>query len=363
MNNPLVNKVLMIAAAIVIAFFALRFGIYLLNILMPFVIGYIIATLANPLVKRLRSSLRLPRSVASLFGVLIVLVVLGFLVYGIFNLTKGQVATISNTLRDLSQSAIQYAEQTYNALRERFPQVIQIPWKEFLASMTPRFESTIGDGTIFLGGWLFGVARRLPSTAFFLIIALISSYYISQEYDNVMRWIRRTVSRYPQLHRFAIRFRLSAIHGLTSWLRAQAIVMAILAVVAMIGFALIGYRQWMVMGVLLALFDALPIFGSGAILLPLFGYHLLFGNISLAFYHLLLYGVLTFSRQMVEPRILGQQIGINPLLTLLVLYLGFSLGGILGMIGGVITLVILISVIGSKKSPVTNTPASPEDEA
>lgn len=360
MNNPLVNKVLMIAAAIVLAFFALRFSVYLLNILMPFVIGFIIATLANPLVKRLRYSLRLPRPLASLLGVLIILVVVGFLFYGIFNLTKGQASNLSSTLRDLGESAIRYAEQTYNALRERFPGVIQISWKEFITNLSPKFESTIGDSTIFLGGWLFGVARRLPSTAFFLIISLISSYYISQEYDKVLRWIRRNVRRYPLVHRFAIRFRLSAIHGLTSWLKAQAIVMSILAIVASIGFALIGYNQWLLMGILLALFDALPIFGSGAVLLPLFGYHLLFGNISMAIYHVILYGVLTFTRQMIEPKILGQQIGINPLLTLLVLYTGFNLGGLFGMIGGVIALVIIISVVSSQKTASSDKAVEPE---
>lgn len=362
MNNPLVNKVLMIVIALILAFLALRFSIYLLNILMPFVIGFIIATLANPLVKRLRENARFPRALASLFGVLIVLFVLGSLIYGIFSLTKGQVANLSDTLRDLGESAIRYAEQTYNALRERFPQMIQISWREFVNNLSPRFESTIGDGTLFLGGWLFGVARRLPSTAFFLIISLISSYYISQEYDKVLRWLRRTVARYPQAHRFAIRFRLSAIHGLSSWLKAQAIVMGALAIIASVGFAIIGYNQWLLMGVILAFFDALPIFGSGAVLLPLFGYHLLFGNIRLAIYHLILYGIMTFTRQMIEPKILGQQIGINPLLTLLVLYIGFTVGGILGMIGGVITLVIIISVVSSQKSFQAGQEALPNDD-
>lgn len=359
MNNPLVNKVLMIVAAIAIAFFALRFSLYLFNILMPFVIGFVIATIANPLVKRMRLHLRFPRSLASLLAIVLVLVVLGGAVYGIFNLSKNQVANLSETVRDLGDSAMQVARGTYDKLRERFPQVIQIPFNEFVASITPRVESTIGDGTIFLGGWLFGVAKRLPSTAFFLIISIISSYYISLEYDKVLRWIRRTISRYPAIHRFAIRLRMSATLGLTSWLKAQMIVMFFLSIVASIGFLLIGYDQWLLMGIFLAFFDALPIFGSGAILLPLFLYHILFGNIRMALWHILLYGVITFTRQMIEPRILGSQIGINPLLTLLVLYVGFTLGGILGMIAGVITLVIIISVVG-QRSAKPNTSPIPE---
>ena len=357
MNNPLVNKILMVIDAIVLAFFTLRFSVYLLNILMPFVIGFIIASIANPLVKRLRDHVRLPRSLGSLVGVLIVLVVLGLLVYGIFSVSRGQVANLSSTLRDLGESAVGYAEQTYNALRERFPQVIQISWSEFVSGLSPRFESTIGDSTLFLGGWLFGVARRLPLTLLFVLISIISSYYISLEYDKVMAWIRRTLSRYPQTNRFVTNLRFSAIHGLKSWIKAQAIVMGIFSIMASFGFALIGYKQWLLMGILLAMFDALPIFGAGAVLWPLIGYHLLFGNIRMAMYHVILYLVMLFTRQMIEPKILGHQIGINPLVTLLVLYLGFNVGGIFGMIGGVIALVIIISVVNSRKAIIGEAPA------
>lgn len=357
MNNPLVNKVLMIIAAIALAFFALRFSIYLLNILMPFVIGFIIATLANPVVKRMRQHLRFPRSLASLLAVIIVLTVIGGAMYGIFTLSRGQVANLTAMARDLAESAMGIARATFDKLRDRFPQIIQISFNEFLTSLTPQVESTIGDGTVFLGGWLFGLAKRLPSTAFFLIISLISSYYISLEYDKVLLWIRRTIQRYPAIHRFAIRLRMSALLGLSSWLKAQLIVMFFMSIVASIGFLLIGYDHWFLMGILLAFFDALPIFGSGAILIPLFLYHILFGNLRMAVYHIILYGTITLIRQMIEPRILGNQIGINPLMTLLVLYLGYSLGGIFGMIAGVIALVIIISILShrttkSQPSPV-----------
>lgn len=350
MNNPLVNKILLIILGLALLFFGLQFGLYILNILMPFVIGFVIAFIANPLVKLMRKYLRFPRGLASLIAILLVFTVLGFGISYLFGFVSNQVNNVTMDLKDMADSAIAVAERTYNKVQEKFPQYITMTYEDFVKEMVPKLNTAITDSTVLIGGQLFQFAKSLPSMVFFTIIALISSYYISVEFDKLMRYLKRFIARYPAVQSFVTRLKSSASLGMGSWLKAQLIVMFFLSIIGSIGFLLLKYEHPYLMGVLLAFFDALPIFGSGAVLFPLFVYNLIFGNVKRAIFHLLLYAAIAVTRQIIEPRVLSNQIGINPLLTLITLYTGYRIAGIVGMILGVMLLVVFISVMGSRKS-------------
>jgi predicted PurR-regulated permease PerM len=87
--------------------------------------------------------------------------------------------------------------------------------------------------------------------------------------------------------------------------------------------------------------DALPILGTGTVYVPMIILHIIKGNLHLAIYSAILYGVVITIRQMMEPKVLSTQIGVNPLSTLIAMYVGFRLFGVFGLIGGPIMLIMV----------------------
>lgn len=355
MNNPLFNKILMVLMGIIILFALGFILLYLINIYMPFLIGLVVAVLANVIMKPFKNT-RIPRSLLSFIAVLLVLSVIVAVFYGLFVLIRSQIPMLTERATDLFSSAEVIARGIYDQLALRFPAFFEVSFDEFLRTRSPNLSDILTNSTAFLGGRLFGFARSLPSAAFFLIITLISAYFISIEYDRVMRFINKHVIQHKRVHAFLGRMKTSVKLGLGSWIKAQLIIMFFLAIVASIGFWIIGYDNPVYLGIALGIFDALPLFGSGAILLPLFIYNLLMGRLRFAIYHLVIYGMIAFIRQMIEPRVIGRQIGINPLITLLTLYTGFRLAGIMGMIFSLLVMVILVSIFSNKadKAPLVS---------
>lgn len=347
MNNPIINKLITLIVALVLVATVGFLVIYLINIYMPFLIGLIVAVLANFLMKPFKNT-KVPRSLLSFIAVLIVLSVIFAVFYGLFVLIRSQIPTLTSYAKELINSAEGIARGIYDQLAIRFPAFFEASFDQFIKSASPNLGNLLTNSTAVLGGTIFGFARSLPSAAFFLIITLISAYFISIEYDRVMDFLNKHVIEHKRVHDFLGRMKASVKLGLGSWLKAQLIIMFFLSIIASIGFFIIGYNNPLILGIALGVFDALPLFGSGAILLPLFIYNILMGKIRFAIYHLLIYAAIAVIRQMIEPRVIGRQIGINPLITLLTLYTGFRLAGIMGMIISLLVMVILVSIFSNK---------------
>lgn len=104
--------------------------------------------------------------------------------------------------------------------------------------------------------------------------------------------------------------------------------------ICLVGLFIIDVPYLLLLSVVIACIDALPVFGSGTILIPWSVYNMLIGNYVLAIGLLCIYGVIFIARQIMEPRILSTQIGVYALVTAMAVYIGYKVGGIFGMIGG-----------------------------
>ncbi len=125
------------------------------------------------------------------------------------------------------------------------------------------------------------------------------------------------------------------------WFRAMGIIILITFTELTIGFLIIDLDYAVLVAALVALIDALPVFGTGTVLIPWAIYLLLMGEISRGLYIALLYGIITVIRNIIEPRILGDHIGLNPLVMLICFYLGYMTLGLIGMFVLPVTLVCL----------------------
>lgn len=186
-------------------------------------------------------------------------------------------------------------------------------------------------------------AAALPGLLFALGIFLLASFYAAADWPRVSHGLKAL---------FPADWRPTALHllgklkeGAQCWLWTQGRLMGITFVLLLGGFLLLGIPGPWAAALGVALADALPFFGSGIVLVPWAILVLLQGDSGLALSLLLLWGVATLARSVLEPRFLGKQAGVSPLLTLLVLYGGLTLFGLPGLILGPIALSAVMAAL------------------
>ena len=324
------RRLLPIAAGIAAAALALRF---LGPVLLPFGVGLLFALTVDPAVTRLQRQIGLPRwaaagiSIAALYLVLILL--LAILCRLLWQELSSFVRSLPTILTAFSGLLTQW-KQRLLSLGARFPDdLAQI----FTQIITDTEENSAGLAEK-VYDWLFsfasGLLKQIPDILLFLLTAVLSSFMLAAELPKLRLLWQKKAPPLWQRRTKPVLFRLKSTLG--GWLKAQLKLMSISALVLTAGFLILRIDYPLLFGLVIALIDALPALGTGLILIPWGLFMFLQGNSFLGTGLLLLYGTAALLRTALEPRLLGKQMGLDPLLTLLALYSGYRFLGILGMI-------------------------------
>ena len=291
------------------------FAAVLLPVLAPFLIGLAVAALVQKPVALLLLRTQLPRGLAAF---LCVLVIFGGLFAGLFFLLRAILTELSGFLRKLPALAaslagpLSHLEARLLELAGKLPDGIGTGLRSGIKSL---FESGSVLGSR-IYDWLFDFASgffgKAPGIVLFIITSILASFMSAGDLPAIRDALR---SRLPEKWRTRLEKLLTHLKvSLGGWLRAQ--------------FKLMG----VMFGLIVALVDALPVFGTGTILIPWSLTQFLQNDLRRGIGLLVLYGVAALSRQALEPRLVGKQVGLYPLLTLLALYTGFRAAGVAGMI-------------------------------
>lgn len=305
----------------------------LLGYFMPFVIGWLIAMIANPLVRFLESRMKLVRKHGSVLIVVLALVLvigLGYflvsrLLYQAFGLVKDlpeMYAAVSAVLEDFFRRF----DEFYRFLP---PNVMQA-WSDFtgnVGQMIGLLLQKAASPTVEAAG---NVAMRIPNAMVNVIVTILSAYFFLAERERILELWQRYLPEGG--NRYCRKLREDLIQLVSGYFMAQFKIMFMVALILLAGFLVLGIRYAFLLAVLIAVLDFLPLFGTGTVLLPWAAVKLLSGEYMLAAGLAMLYVVSQVTRQMVQPKIVGDSMGLPPLLTLFLLYLGFKARGISGMI-------------------------------
>ena len=182
-------------------------------------------------------------------------------------------------------------------------------------------------------------AVKLPQVLIFIIVTILATYFMSSDKKMILNfldvqmpteWIKKTRGITDNV--------FVALFG---WVRAQLILMSITFTELIIGLLIIGVQNALLIALIIAIVDVLPVLGAGTVLIPWSILNLISGNTKMGLSTFLLYIIIVFVRQLIEPKIVGQQIGVHPLFTLAGMYVGLQIFGVLGMFLGPISVVIL----------------------
>jgi len=298
----------------------------------------------EPLVKILANRFKLKRWLAALLCLLLFMTVISSLgAWLSITLARQVVAFVESApthIEDITASL-----DDINLRIERFAESLPDGWylpdiqELALSAVTNLF----GEGVRDQGMRMFtGVADFFIN----MILALVSAYFFMADRENIFNTIKNACPMWFKKQMGQTKKGLSRAMG--GYFRAQGILMAMVGIISIIGLLILGSPYALFLGLLFAVLDFLPILGPAIVLLPWALISIIAGNMHQAIGLLVIYGIITITRQVMQPKILGDQIGAHPLASLMSIFIGFRIFGLLGFIIGPSLLMIFVAIKESK---------------
>lgn len=308
-------------------------GPKLLRFFMPFVIGWVIALIANPLVRFLERKLKIVRKHSSVMIVVSVLILIVGALYllvaktfvELFGFLKDLPAIYEKTLLDV-MATFQKFEHAFDFL----PPNIQASLSQFTENIGTYMGSliqTIASPTMEIAG---NVAKGIPNAMVNMIVTILSAYFFIAQQDKLVGSMKKLAPDFVLQYMSFLRKDVRGLIG--GYFLAQFRIMFVVGIILAVGFYVLGVEYGLVLALLIAFLDFLPVFGTGTVLLPWAVIKLFSGTYAYAVGLILLYITTQVVRQIIQPKIVGDSMGLPPLMTLFLLYIGFKVRGIAGMI-------------------------------
>ncbi len=312
---------------------------YFLPLLMPFVIGLIVAAILRQMIDAIAKITHVKRAFVSILILLIFYSAIALLVLLVGAKAFAFLKDIFYQLPRLYKEAIEPAMNSATSdLLLRFPD-IEIYLEDIFSSISNSIFSFITNASTTVVGAITGFAGKVPSILINFLFTIVSSFFFTIDYHRIANFV---IKQFPKEKQgMVLQLKDNVIGTLGKFIKAYATLITITFLELSAGFWILGIPNPLLIAGLVAIVDLLPILGTGAVLLPWIIIAFIFGKNSLAIGILILYIVVTIVRQTLEPKIVGQQIGLHPVVTLLCIFAGAQLLGVIGLLLFPITATIL----------------------
>lgn len=320
-------------------------GLMLLRFLVPFVIGWIIAAIATPLVNWLEKRLRIVKKLGS---ALIVIIVLAAIILACYFGISRLVAEVSDLIQNFPEiyaqleTGLRQIGDTLSGIFERLPAGVQNGWNtvvENLDQYMGDLVSGISEPTVTAAG---NIARRVPYYLISFIVAVMSAYFFIVQREEVLGWMKKVAPESVQKRMGFVMDNLR--YAVGGYFKAQFKIMVVVFLILLVGLGFLGTGYFVLVALLIAFLDFLPFFGTGTAMIPWAVYEFFMGDYKLTAALIVIYVTTQVVRQLLQPKMVGDSVGLNPLVTLLLLYIGYRMGGILWMILAVPIGMVLINM-------------------
>lgn len=314
------------AVLFILAYVGLK---YLMPLLMPFVIGMVIAFLLRPMIDTIQRKIHIKRSFISIIIVILFysIIVLIISLFGVklFSFLKD----VFNKLPDLYRDTIEPAlNKNTSDLLLKYPQ-LEENIEAISTNINDSLSGFLSKASTSVVSTITGFAGQVPAFIIKLLFTIVATFFFTIDFHRITAFI---LKQFPNASKkLLLQVKDNGIGTLGKFLRAYVTLISITFIELSIGFLILGIPNAILVAVLVAVVDILPILGTGTILLPWAGIAFIIDNSSLGIGLIILYVVITVVRQTLEPRIIGQQIGLHPVVTLICMYVGAQLLGILGL--------------------------------
>ena len=345
-----IYKVIRRILNIVLIIIGIYIGIKMAVFYIPFLVAFIISLIAEPAIKYLMKKMNLSRRMSSIIIFLLVFsVIIGSVTWGIVSL----ISESTNLLQTLNI----YIDKAYAQIQDAIGKM-SITKISISNNLSNFIQDTSTEILFKISGWLtefltkfISVITSIPTIAIYTVITILSLYFICtdriyildlMEHHMPSKWVQKIAIHIKEISR-----------SLGGYLKAEAILIFVSFAISVIGlyiFKFVGMnvKYPLLFALAIAFVDALPILGSGTVMAPWAIISALNGDIRLGIAIIVLWIIMSVVRQFLEPKIVSGKIGIHPIFTLIAMYTGFKIIGVMGMLVGPIVLIILKSIFANR---------------
>ncbi len=340
------RKLALIVVLIVTLFFGYRLLIMLLVILLPFLIAHLLSLWISPFARRIQ--IPWVKKLFTVFSLLMMLALIGLVLYGMGTLIViGLKRFADQTPRYIDELTL-YIDRVLRSLERSMTFSGQeVDLISLVGDMIQNLLGNLASAARSTFTLLVGVVTFLPQLLLASIIVLLSAYFMIVENRDLTVLGRPLLKRIRFHHPALVIFRKQVLHVVWGYLKAQFILMGVTFLLSTIGLLLLGVSYAPLIALIIAIVDFVPLLGPAVIYVPWILSYLILGNSQLALFLFLLYLLVTLVRQFLQPQILSVQIGLDPLLTLLSLYAGLRLMGVVGIIIGPLVVISVRAFVDS----------------
>lgn len=317
----------------------------LLDLFFPFVLAFLAASMLAPLVRKFTKKVgKIWNFWSMLFVLLLILSATGLLVYlGYYLFSQiseliGSWNSIQTNITSILDSISTYLEDHVSLTSTDVEEYALDALQKGLSWITEKLSTWAPNVVSGVSNLASGIANFLISLLFFIV----GAYFMTSDYPNLREHITSHIPKIIQPHMHHIKAAMGT--AMFGYLKAQLILSGIVTLIIFISLLIFGQNYAIIIAIICGIIDLIPFFGSGTVLIPWAIVELFLGHYPKVLFLLILAFVLFLFRKLAEPKVVGNQTGLSPLLSLISIYVGMKLGGVIGMILAPILCMIVISL-------------------
>lgn len=319
------------AVIALIAFLAFK---YVAGWILPFIVAFCIVAVIHPVINKIVGLIGIKQEIVSIIVMILIYALAGTLLFLLIMQIVFVIRDAFALLPDYYENTIKPAMTTLNGSLNDFLRNLPEPWlketENLQADIFSQMQNYLLDASQKGVSAISNLTGRVPAFMLALMFTIMLSFFICVQYDAIVKFLKTQLP--PRSGRILKDTRLILVDTVIKYVRAAITLMFITFAELAVSLLFLGQKNAVPIAAGIAIFDALPFFGTGAIMIPWVIIELVQMNFSFAFGLAIVYAIVTVVRNIIEPKVVGDKLGLNPVVSLVSIYLGFKLLGVFGMI-------------------------------
>lgn len=317
---------------------------YLFPLAAPFLLAFVLITLFYPLLARVQRRIPVKKKFLAVGIILPFLLIVSAVLWAILALGAGQLQGLPDFCKKMEEQAGAFFHQCCCQLDGRFGWEGEKIETYVIEQMTVIMENVQIQVVPKLLSSSYSCFRGIAAVVGFWAITCIAAFLLEKDYTKTVEWVKGERS---------FRFLWTVFEGVLSYIvtffKAQGVILLIIGVLCCVTLSVAGVEGGIFLGLLAGFLDVLPFVGTGIVLVPLSIWQLLNGQYVRMGVCLALYGICVLTREFLEPRLIGNKMGIAPVYILFAVYAGVKLFGVGGIVRGPLALIVIFEILQEKE--------------
>ena len=331
--------------AVLVLLFLIFIAPKILIYFMPFVVGFILSLIANPVVKFLEKKIKIKRKYASVLIIVLVIAVIALACYGtIVILISGLMGFAENlpTMYANAGNELNMALERMESLLNKVPFLKNLDFDKLTVSVEKGLNGLLSEGGAPTVNMISGIAKGIPDALVNIVMGFLATYFFIADREHLLAILKRCLP--VSFQKKVVHIYQQVLMAVGGYFKAQFKIMGIIYVIVLIGLMILDVEYAWLIGFGIAFLDMLPIFGTGTVLCPWAIVKLFSGNLGTAVGMIILYAVCLVVHQLAQPKLVGESVGMDPFATLFFMYMGYRISSVIGMIIAIPVGMILINL-------------------